>query len=127
MGPTEEMSEDREGMVPAAWAFEGTRQIPRGRKFGALVAHLDGRSVVLYGGHRKWGEWLVSKSGAKILLLDDAGSNERLRFVDEAGNRFSSWLITQRRTRRRRVVRSYDPAPSVSNRLPFRLFLGRLA
>jgi hypothetical protein len=88
----------------------------------------DGRGVVLYDGELKWGEWLESRSGVNILLLDDAGSDQRLRYVDELGDSFSSWLVAQRRARRSIVVRgAVNPTPRVSNRLPFSLFLGRLA
>jgi hypothetical protein len=127
MDPAAGKSDYRQGIASATGTFEGAVAIPRGRQFGVLVAYPDGRGVVLYDGELKWGEWSESGSGVKILLLDDAGSDKRLLYVDESGNGFSSWLIAQRRARRHRTVRSCDPAPSVCNRLPYKLFLGRLA
>ena len=127
MDPSAEKSKYRQGMASATRTFEGTREIPRGRQFGALVAYPDGRGVVLYDGELKRGKWLESRSGVKILVLDDAGSDKRLRYVDESGNSFSSWLVAQRRARRRKAFRSANPAPSPSSRLSFRPFLGRLA
>ena len=127
MDPAAQKPEDQREMSSATETFEGTREIPRGRQFGALVAYPDGRGVVLYDGGLKWGEWLESRSGVKILLFDGTGSCQKLRYVDESGNGFSTWLMAQRKARRHRAVRSSDPAPSPLTRLPLKLFLGCLS
>jgi hypothetical protein len=127
MDPAADKSEDWQGTASATGTFEGAGVIPRGGQFGALVAYPNGRGVVLYDGELRWGECLESRSGVKILLLDDAGSDHKRRYVDESGNSFSSWLAAQRKARRRKAVRSVNPAPSPSNRFPSRLCLGRFA
>jgi hypothetical protein len=127
MIPAAEKSEDRQGMASATGTFEGPMEIPRGGQFGSLVIYPDGRGVVLYDGELKWGESLESRTGVKILLLDDTGSDKRLRYVDESGNTFSSWLVAQRKACRWKPVRGARPAPSPHNRLTFRLFLVRFA
>jgi len=127
MDPTAGRSEDRQGIASATETVEDAGTFPRGMQFGALVIYPDGRGVVLFNGELKWGEWLESRSGAIILLLDDAGSDKKLRYVDESGNSFSSWLVAQRKARRRKAVRSSRPATSVSNRPRVKVFLGRLA
>lgn len=55
------------------------------------------RGVVLCDGELKCGEWLESRSCAKVLLLDKVGSGHKLLHVDELGNSFLAWLIAQKK------------------------------
>ena len=96
-----------------------------GREFGALVAYRNGRGVVLYDGELRWGELVESRTGVRILLLDDAGPNQKLRYVDESGNSFSRWLVAQRKVRRK-LGHGVNLSPSQSNRLSLRFFLKRI-
>jgi hypothetical protein len=59
------------------------------------------------------GDWPESYAGVKILLLDEAGSNQKLRYVDESDNTFSSWLVAQRKARSRKLFHTLklDPRP----------------
>jgi hypothetical protein len=126
MDPAVEKSEDRQGIASATETFEGAGTFPRGRQFGSIVTYPDGRGVVLYDGELKWGEWLESRSGVKILLLDGIGSCQKLRYVDESGNGFPTWLIAQRKARRGKHGHGTSLAPSPAHRKPFRLFPRRI-
>ena len=79
LDPHAETIEDRTGMVANIVALEAGTVIPRGREFGALVAYRNGRGVVLYDGELRWGELVESRTGVRILLLDDAGPSQKLR------------------------------------------------
>ncbi|MGA2477667.1 MAG: hypothetical protein ABSG63_02825 [Spirochaetia bacterium] len=126
LDPYAETIEDRTAMVPNSAALEAGTVIPRGRESGALVAYRNGRGVVLYDGELRWDELVESRTGVRILLLDDAGPNKKLHYVDESGNSFSSWLVAQRKARRRKLGHRVTLYPSPSNRLSFRLFLRRI-
>ena len=126
LDPDTETTEDRTGMVLNIGAFEAGTVIPQGREFGALVAYRNGRGVVLYDGELRWGELVESRTGVRILLLDDAGPNQKLHYVDESGNSFSSWLVAQRKARRRKLGHRVTLYPSPFNRLSLRLFLRRI-
>ena len=126
MRPAAEKTKDRQRITSTTGTFEPGTVIPSGRQFGAIVAYRDGRGVVLYDGKLRWGEWLESRTSVKILLLDDAGPNQQLQYVDESGNCFSSWLVAQRRARRRKLGHFSNLSSSRSNRLPLRLWLRRI-
>jgi hypothetical protein len=126
LDPDTETTDDRTGMVLNIGAFEAGTVIPRGRQCGALVAYPNGRGVVLYGGELRWGELVESRSGLRILLLDQESLNQKLRYFDESGNGFSSWLVAQRKARRRKFGHGVNLSPSPSNRLSLRLFLRRI-
>ena len=126
LDPHAETIEDRTGMVANIVALEAGTVIPRGREFEALVAYRNGRGVVLYDSELRWGELVESRTGVRILLLDDSVLNQKLRNVDKSRNSFSSWLVAQRKARRRKFRQGINLSPSPSNRLSLRLFLRRI-
>ena len=126
LDPHAETIEDRTGMVANIGALEAGTVIPRGREFEGLVAYRNGRGIVLYDGELRWGELVESRTGVRILLLDDARPNQKLRYVDESGNSFSIWLVAQRKAHRRKLGHRGNLSPSPSNRLSLRFFLRRI-
>ena len=126
LDPHAETIDERTGLVANIGVLEACTVIPRGREFGAFVAYRKGRGVVLCDSELRWGELVESRTGVRILLLDDAGPNQKLHYVDESGNSFSSWLVAQRKARRRKLGHGINLSPSPSNRLSLSFLLSRI-
>ena len=117
---------NRLGMAINTSGLEPASVIPRGRQFGALVTYPNGRGVALCDGALRWGETVESRTGVRILLLDEMGPDNKLRYLDESGGVFLNWLDAEKKARRRWPIQSANHLLSPSNRLPLRLFLSRI-
>jgi hypothetical protein len=124
--PEAETAEDWTGMAINIRGCEAGTVIPHGEQFGALVVYPNGRGVVLYEGGPRWGEIVESRTGVKILLLDDTGPDHKIRYLDESDNVFSNWLDAERKARRKRPLRSTKHSSFLSDRLPLKVFLRRI-
>ena len=124
--PEAETAEDWTGTAINIKGCEAGTVIPPGEQFGALVTYPNGRGVVLYDGGLRWGEIVESRTGVKILFLDNTSPDDKIRYLDESGSVFSNWLDAERKARRRRPLRSTKHSSFPFDQLPLKVFLSRI-